>query len=168
MLAKVKTSVIVFAILSMAGAAWSADLYVVQKDPAASDKNSGTEAKPLKTIQAAVDKVQAGDTIWVKTGIYEEEILPRSSGRADAPITLSAWEDDRVCLGSILHDVPPAAAWKPVEKTQELGRATGRRPAQGRHGHHGRQAHRHRNQGHPAAWTPTSSGPPTVRQTERS
>ena len=52
-------------ILALAGVAWSGELIVDQKHPEASDKNPGTEAKPFKTIQAAVDKVQPGDTIWV-------------------------------------------------------------------------------------------------------
>jgi hypothetical protein len=100
------------------GIARAADLYVAQKEPAADDKNAGTLEAPFKTIQAAVDKVQAGDTIWVKEGVYEEALEPKSSGRADTPITLSAWKDDRVCVGSILHDLPLAASWKPVEKSK--------------------------------------------------
>jgi len=105
-------------ILALSGAAWSAELFVAQKDPKADDKNAGTEAAPFKTIQAAMDKVVAGDTIWVKEGVYEEALEPKSSGRADTPITLSAWKDDRVRLGSILHDLPPADSWKPVEKSK--------------------------------------------------
>ena len=105
-------------ILSLSGAAWSAELFVDQKNPKADDKNAGSEAAPFKTIQAAMDKVAAGDTIWVKEGVYEEALEPKSSGRVDAAITLSAWKDDRVRLGSILHDLPPAAAWKLIEKTK--------------------------------------------------
>ena len=38
----------------------------------------------MKTIQAAVDKAKAGDTIWVKAGVYEQEIRPRSWPRGRA------------------------------------------------------------------------------------
>ena len=115
---QLKRIVAALVVLVLASVAWPGELFVAQKDPAAADTNPGTEAKPFKTIQAAVDKAQAGDTIWVKEGVYEEALEPKSSGRADAPITLSAWKDDRVCLGSILHDLPPAEQWKPVEKSK--------------------------------------------------
>ena len=48
-------------------AAAAAELFVDQKHPEAGDQNPGTEAKPFKTIQPAVDKAQPGDTIYVKT-----------------------------------------------------------------------------------------------------
>ena len=90
-------------------------MFVDGKHVEASDENDGTEAKPFKTIQAAVAKAEAGDTIWVKAGQYEETVEIRSSGRIDAPITLSAWKDDRVRIGSILRDLPPAPQWRAVE-----------------------------------------------------
>ena len=80
-----KTSVIVFVILSLAGTAWSADLYVAQKDPAADDKNSGAENKPLKTIQAGVDMAKVGDTIYVKKGDYEDNGHHRQTGELYRP-----------------------------------------------------------------------------------
>lgn len=96
----------------------AAQIFVARSDPKAVDKNPGTEALPFQTIQAAVDKAQAGDTIWVKQGVYEEVLLPKSSGNMETPITLSAWKDDRVRIGSILHDAPAADQWKPVEKSR--------------------------------------------------
>jgi pectin methylesterase-like acyl-CoA thioesterase len=91
-------TVIALVILVLANVAWPNDFFVAQKAPAASDISPGTEALPFKTIQAAIEKVQAGDTIWVKEGVYEEALEPKSSGRADTPITLSAWKDTVVLL----------------------------------------------------------------------
>ena len=48
---------------------------MAQKDPAANDKNPGTEVKPFRTVQAGVDKAKAGDTIYVKEGDYEEMVV---------------------------------------------------------------------------------------------
>jgi hypothetical protein len=45
-----------------------------------SDSNHGTEAKPWLTIQHAADVAQAGDTIYVKAGTYDEKIEPANSG----------------------------------------------------------------------------------------
>lgn len=48
--------------------------YVAKEDPNASDDNPGTEALPFRTIQAALDNKDfvAGDTVYVKRGVYDE------------------------------------------------------------------------------------------------
>lgn len=78
-----KHSVIVSVILSLAGAAWSADLYVAQKDPKADDKNPGTEAMPFKTIQPATDAARVGDTVYVKAGVYSDRVHSAGTGGRD-------------------------------------------------------------------------------------
>jgi hypothetical protein len=72
-------------------AAIAAGIYYVDRDhPAASDSNPGTEAAPWLTIQHAADVAQAGDTIYVKEGTYEERVLIRNSGTAEAKIVFQA------------------------------------------------------------------------------
>ncbi len=110
-----KHSVIVSVILSLAGAAWSADLYVAQKDPKADDKNPGTEAMPFKTIQPATDAARVGDTVYVKAGVYSDRVQLRGYGRPGHPIYLTAWKEDRVVIGSELKELPAAAQWKPID-----------------------------------------------------
>ena len=102
-------------ILALTGVAWSGELIVDQKNPRADDKNPGTPAAPFKTIQAAVDKAQPGDTIWVKAGNYEEPVLITRSGTERQPITLSAWKDDRVQLGCRPRPLPVQGEWKPIQ-----------------------------------------------------
>ncbi len=48
----------------------------------------GTEAQPWLTIQYAVDQVNAGDTVFVKTGIYNELVTFNRSGSAGNYIVL--------------------------------------------------------------------------------
>ena len=78
--------------------------------PTGSDSNSGSEASPLKTIQAAVNKATAGTAIMVTAGVYKENVkLPanvvrdarqtdladfgrRASGRKDHD-----WRPEPVC-----------------------------------------------------------------------
>jgi len=56
---------------------FAAEWYVAKNDPNASDTaeaGRGSEAKPFRTIQAALDNAGfgAGDTVWVKPGVYDE------------------------------------------------------------------------------------------------
>ncbi len=57
----------------------------------ANDRNPGTAASPLKTIQAGANLAQPGDTILVKAGIYREEVKPPRGGTsAKQPIVYLA------------------------------------------------------------------------------
>ena len=49
-------------LLALAGTAWAAEIFVDQKLAGADDKNPGTEAKPFKTIQPAVDAAKPRDS----------------------------------------------------------------------------------------------------------
>jgi len=49
--------------------------YVDQKNPKSDDKNPGTEELPFKTINGAIPHLKAGDTVYIKEGVYREEII---------------------------------------------------------------------------------------------
>lgn len=49
-----------------------------------SDKNDGSSARPYKTISAAAQVAQPGDTITVHEGIYRERVTPPRGGESDA------------------------------------------------------------------------------------
>src|SRR4051812_16546390 len=64
----------------------SSQLYV---SPAGSDNNTGTDpGAPLKTIQAALNRVTPGTTINLAMGIYHESITTMVDGTADNPIII--------------------------------------------------------------------------------
>lgn len=52
-----------------------------------SDSFPGTESKPWKTLDKAVALVQAGDTVHVFPGIYQEDFTISTSGTKSNPIT---------------------------------------------------------------------------------
>ena len=69
--------------------------YVAQKHPSASDENDGlSEDKPFKSLAAAAEVADAGDTVIVKSGVYREVLTPQNSGRPNAPIVFRAEGDD--------------------------------------------------------------------------
>jgi hypothetical protein len=57
--------------------------YVDANHPAANDANAGTEDKPLRHIQAALDRVQPGQTVLIRGGTYRESLRWKTPGRAD-------------------------------------------------------------------------------------
>ncbi|MGW8552588.1 right-handed parallel beta-helix repeat-containing protein, partial [Streptomyces tubercidicus] len=76
-------------ISALPAAAATATTYYVS--PSGSDSAAGTSAAPLKTINAAAQKAQPGDTVQVGAGIYREEVvLPRGGTSDTARITYKA------------------------------------------------------------------------------
>ena len=60
-----------------------------------SDENDGSEGKPFKTIQAALDVVTPGTTIRLAEGKYRERIETKVDGDSDAPITIKGPEEGK-------------------------------------------------------------------------
>ena len=73
-------------------------LVVNNRSPQADDRNPGTAEKPLRTIQAAAELAQPGDTILVRAGIYREAVKPPRGGTEGAPITYSAAPGEEVSI----------------------------------------------------------------------
>jgi len=90
------TAVAVLGTALLAGAAQAA-VYVVDRSHAqANDANAGTEDQPWKTIQYAADTAQAGDTVCVVEGKYDERVKLKNSGAEGAPIIFQAMPLRRV------------------------------------------------------------------------
>lgn len=64
--------------------------------PTGSDSAAGTLAAPYKSIQVAVDKVVAGDIIYLRGGTYAltKNIQIKKSGTSSARITLAAYQTE--------------------------------------------------------------------------
>ena len=113
-------------VLVPAGVALSGELIVDQKNAQADDKNPGTLAAPFKTIQAAMDKAQPGDTVQVRGGVYQEGIRFKRGGSYSCGavfdpgkssdiqwLTLEAYKDEHVVLDGAV--TIPADQWQLVE-----------------------------------------------------
>lgn len=66
--------------------------------PNGSDASAGTISNPLRGINTALGKANAGDTVIVRAGTYYEKILFPKSGRPDKNITLKAYTGEKVVI----------------------------------------------------------------------
>ena len=69
---------LVILVVSLLYASSDAAIYYVAKS--GSDTNNGSETHPWLTIQHAVDQVDGGDTVYVKSGVYNELVTFNRSG----------------------------------------------------------------------------------------
>jgi hypothetical protein len=70
-------------------------LYV---SPKGNDASDGSLAKPLKSINAAAQRAQAGDTVAVRAGTYRETVIPTNSGTEDASIIYRPYQNEKVVI----------------------------------------------------------------------
>jgi len=76
--------------------------------PAGSDSSPGTQAQPFATVQFAVNRLYAGDTLYLRAGDYHENVTLARSGAANAPITLQAYPGETTTLVGVQ---PVAGQW---------------------------------------------------------
>ncbi len=74
--------------------------YYVSQAPYAKDSNDGSENFPYRTIQAAADVAQAGDTVIIDSGVYREEVVIKNDGTATQPIIFKAKEGADVTISA--------------------------------------------------------------------
>lgn len=71
---------------------WAATYYV---STAGNDSNGGTSVdSPLRTIQKAVSKSVAGDTVLIRSGTYREQVEITVAGTATSPINVFAYPNE--------------------------------------------------------------------------
>ena len=72
--------------------------YFVAQSENASDSNQGTKEEPFRTIQKAAFVAKAGDTVFVREGIYRETVIPQNSGTAYRPIVYLPYNSEEVTI----------------------------------------------------------------------
>lgn len=63
-----------------------------------SDQNPGTFGQPFQTIARGAAHLQAGDTLWIRGGVYRETILPPLSGQPGLQIKFAAYGNENVTV----------------------------------------------------------------------
>ena len=83
------------------------------------NNNPGNQPnKPLRTIQAAINKLQAGDTIDVRAGTYAERLHIQKPGTIDAPILITAHEGEQAIIDGANLTIPAEAALVSIQQSQ--------------------------------------------------
>jgi len=72
--------------------------YVDGEHPRASNTNPGTLDGPWSTIQYAAETAGAGDTVFLRGGIYHEHVTVERGGEPSAHLVFSAYEDETPVL----------------------------------------------------------------------
>lgn len=69
------------------------------------NSNAGTLASPWLTIQKAASTMVAGDTVYIKAGIYNEQVIPATSGNSSNWIKYKAYPGDTVIIDGTGVDI---------------------------------------------------------------
>jgi parallel beta-helix repeat protein len=105
------------AVLAVGAWAHGRTYVVSQNHPGAADTNAGDQAAPLKTISAAAQLAEPGDTVLVHAGVYRERVSPARGGQEGQPITYEAAAGEAVLIkGSDLW----RPAWTPVQGASDV------------------------------------------------
>jgi hypothetical protein len=90
------------------------------------DANDGSEAKPWRTITRALEGVGPGDTLYLRGGIYYENVRVAVSGREDAPLTIRSFPGELATIDAGYAEFArsPQTAWEPVPGTKDEYRST--------------------------------------------
>jgi hypothetical protein len=70
------------------------------------DAGPGTHDEPWATLQHAADTVRPGATVYVREGVYEQQLDVRVSGAPGRPVTFAAALGERVVLDGSSLEVP--------------------------------------------------------------
>ena len=90
------------------------------------DQADGSEAKPWRTIMRALADLKAGETLYLRGGVYFENVRCAVSGKPDAPIVIRSYPGELATIdGSYSEfELNPAASWESVEGTKDEYRST--------------------------------------------
>lgn len=75
---------------------------VLHVSPAGHDANAGTPQAPLQTLGAAASRAKPGTTVLLAAGTYHEQLVTRTAGTAEAPITFRSLDGRAIIDGSQL------------------------------------------------------------------
>ena len=81
------------------------------------DANDGSLERPWRTVAHALTQLGAGHTLYLREGVYHEQVAVRLAGRPGAPVTIRSYPGETAVLDGGLPDFfnDPASAWAPYD-----------------------------------------------------
>jgi len=82
---------------------------------------------PWLTLNHAISKLQAGDTLYLRTGIFHEsQLILNTSGNAENWITIKAWQSEVVTVDGRIQEFSQvnSAMWEIVDTARSIYRST--------------------------------------------
>jgi|SRR5579859_679956 len=87
-------------LITLSFQAKATDFFVDEMNANANDNNPGTASQPWKTIAKANQTLIAGQTVYIKQGVYGTYVSPAHSGTPSSPITYAAYGSDLVTISN--------------------------------------------------------------------
>ncbi len=79
------------------------------------DAHDGSEARPWRSVQKGAEQLVAGDTLYLRGGVYYEHVVVTRGGTLDRPITIRAYPGEVAVLDGGLREFAerPDQCWEP-------------------------------------------------------
>ncbi|MDI6852075.1 MAG: hypothetical protein QME75_00525 [Deltaproteobacteria bacterium] len=83
------------------------------------DSNPGTKVKPFATINAALKYLNPGDTLYLRGGIYYEQVYCAVAGKPEAPITIRSYPGEVAVIDGSFPEFQedPGSSWIPFKES---------------------------------------------------
>ncbi len=80
------------------------------------DENDGSLESPWRTVQYALDQLQAGATLYLRGGVHYTRAYLSVMGRPGAPVTIASYPGEQAVLDGSFPEftTDPGTAWVPV------------------------------------------------------
>ncbi len=92
---KVSNYIYIFFLMLAVASCFGATYYVDNGHPSASDSNPGTIPSPWMTIQHSADELIPGDTVFIRSGEYNEQLISVRDGDSySGPIVFAAYPSE--------------------------------------------------------------------------
>ena len=116
-----KVTRLLFLLVTMLSFVLSASTYYVAMN--GSDSNDGTIKHPWKTFEISITKVNAGDTLYFRGGIYyESSVNFQLNGTSSAPVDIQAYANENVEISGGMPDFRDVSTnhWILVDASKNL------------------------------------------------
>lgn len=81
------------------------------------DSAKGSKRMPWKTVQNALERLSSGDTLYLREGVYYENVYIDLSGREGKPVTVRGYPGERAIIDGGIREFfeSPSSAWEPFD-----------------------------------------------------